>query len=406
MKKQLKYIYLLFFVTIVEFSFTQNLLVNPSFEYYTSCPQNMAELEKAYPWATPLTYVIGAGFGSSDYFNFCWNTDNDVNILMQKQPPRTGNGYAHFIVFGFSRWREYVEGELKDTLVSNKCYYVKFHLMVTFYSGPTIYNIGAFLSEDFLSYDSTRYIPVHPQIENSVNNYITDTLNWMTVEGSFIASGGEKFITIGNFYDNYQTNSIINNPHATNPNTYFLIDDVSVYPCDAPIYFADAGGNKQLCKIEDSIKLGTHNLPDYSYWWYDHNKNLIDSVAQITVKPVNTTKYYLKVKDFKFDESWDSVIVTVNENCNYIIFIPNIFSPNSDGTNDILYVRAENIKELTISIYNRWGEKVFTSNDKNNGWDGTYKGKPCPAEVYVYYVNVTFANGVIEQKKGNITLVR
>jgi gliding motility-associated-like protein len=89
-----------------------------------------------------------------------------------------------------------------------------------------------------------------------------------------------------------------------------------------------------------------------------------------------------------------------------IVFIPNIFSPNGNGQNDVLYIRGENIKEASLSIYSRWGEKVFESKDITKGWDGTYKGKPCAAEAYAYYVTITFTDGTFVQKKGNITLVR
>lgn len=136
--------------------------------------------------------------------------------------------------------------------------------------------------------------------------------------------------------------------------------------------------------------------------FYDgYSTNVMNAVAPNSIYNNNGGYYIDMVTVF----SCDDTIKPAPEK-NNIVYLPNIFSPNSDGANDILFVRGENIKEVTISLYNRWGEKVFESNDITKGWDGTYKGKPCPAEVYVYYVNVTFINGVTEQKNGNITLVR
>jgi gliding motility-associated-like protein len=89
-----------------------------------------------------------------------------------------------------------------------------------------------------------------------------------------------------------------------------------------------------------------------------------------------------------------------------VVFIPNVFSPNGDGENDNLYIRGENIKELTFSIYSRWGELVFESTDLNAGWDGTYKGKPCDPAVYIYHVKLVFNDGTEQEKKGNVTVVR
>lgn len=88
------------------------------------------------------------------------------------------------------------------------------------------------------------------------------------------------------------------------------------------------------------------------------------------------------------------------------IFIPNVFSPNGDLNNDMLYVRGNNIKELTFIIYNRWGEKVFESKDINDGWDGTHKGETLNPAVFVYYVEGTFIDGEPFSKKGNVTLVK
>jgi gliding motility-associated-like protein len=87
------------------------------------------------------------------------------------------------------------------------------------------------------------------------------------------------------------------------------------------------------------------------------------------------------------------------------VFVPNIFSPNGDGENDILFVRGEGIQYLEFIIYNRWGEKLFETTTKNVGWDGTYNGKRCDSGVFVYHINVTFTNGTTYDNKGNITLV-
>jgi len=88
------------------------------------------------------------------------------------------------------------------------------------------------------------------------------------------------------------------------------------------------------------------------------------------------------------------------------LYIPNIFSPNGDGENERLFVQGSGIKELTFIIYDRWGEKIFESEDTGIGWDGTYKGKPMNEAVFVYYVKATFINSEIVERKGNVTLVR
>ena len=89
-----------------------------------------------------------------------------------------------------------------------------------------------------------------------------------------------------------------------------------------------------------------------------------------------------------------------------MVGVHNVFSPNGDGRNDILYVDSKGIKSLLFIIYGRWGEKVFESNDVNTGWDGTFRGKPMNPAVFVYYLKASFTNGREIIKQGNVTLIR
>jgi gliding motility-associated-like protein len=88
------------------------------------------------------------------------------------------------------------------------------------------------------------------------------------------------------------------------------------------------------------------------------------------------------------------------------IFLPDIFSPNKDGSNDVLYVRGNGIKEMKFQVYDRWGNKVFESGDTKSGWDGTYNGKDAEPGVYAYYLDATLFTDKKIIKKGDITLVR
>ena len=87
------------------------------------------------------------------------------------------------------------------------------------------------------------------------------------------------------------------------------------------------------------------------------------------------------------------------------VYIPNIFSPNSDGQNDVLYVRGDGIQQLELIIYNRWGEIVFKSTDQAKGWDGTYKGAKVEAGAYSYILKAEFSGNVTKKLNGTITVV-
>jgi gliding motility-associated-like protein len=88
------------------------------------------------------------------------------------------------------------------------------------------------------------------------------------------------------------------------------------------------------------------------------------------------------------------------------IFVPNAFTPNGDGKNDIIYVRSQSIKSLKFYVYSQWGELLFSATDQNSGWDGTFKGTKEPVGVYVYYLTAEMFNGHEVSKKGTITLLK
>lgn len=88
------------------------------------------------------------------------------------------------------------------------------------------------------------------------------------------------------------------------------------------------------------------------------------------------------------------------------IFVPNTFTPNNDGKNDVLYVYGNTIAKMQLRVYNQWGQFLYESLNIQNGWDGTYKGQLQPNGVYVYYLEAEFNDGKKTTKKGTITLLR
>lgn len=102
------------------------------------------------------------------------------------------------------------------------------------------------------------------------------------------------------------------------------------------------------------------------------------------------------------DTAWSSICILPPTP----IFIPDIFSPNGDMLNDILYVRGSGIIDMTFMVYDRWGEQVFKSHHVDNGWDGKHRGRDMPGGVYVYHLSASLNNGERTEIKGDVTLVR
>jgi gliding motility-associated-like protein len=86
--------------------------------------------------------------------------------------------------------------------------------------------------------------------------------------------------------------------------------------------------------------------------------------------------------------------------------IPTAFSPNGDGKNDFFILSGKDITSINMKIYNRWGQLVFESYDLNKVWDGSYKKKPAPSDVYTFSAFVVKKDGTNKQVSGNITLLR
>ena len=102
----------------------------------------------------------------------------------------------------------------------------------------------------------------------------------------------------------------------------------------------------------------------------------------------------------------DSVSLTVYIFPEFRLFIPDAFSPNSDGLNDIFKPSSIGVKEYNFEIYNRWGEQIFISNGTEDGWDGNYKGNKSPQGAYVYLLKVVDINGNSRTYNGKVVLIR
>jgi len=121
--------------------------------------------------------------------------------------------------------------------------------------------------------------------------------------------------------------------------------------------------------------------------------------------PQETTTYTVVATDSNNCHSVDYVTVSIEVQCGSV-YVPDAFSPNGDNINDTLFVHGNCIAIMEFIIYERWGEKVFSSTDTSKGWDGTYHDKPLVSGVFFYTLKATLSNGNIVNKSGNISLVR
>ena len=120
--------------------------------------------------------------------------------------------------------------------------------------------------------------------------------------------------------------------------------------------------------------------------------------------PAATTTYTVLVTDqFGCSASGQLTVEIIEEEP---IFIPNVFSPNSDGRNDVFKITSSAIPQFQLTVLNRWGDVVFESDNLHEGWDGTSKGELVPAGVYFYVLDITRHSGENQSFSGNVTLLR
>ena len=222
----------------------QNLVLNPSFEDTIAC--------------LPSTYVMPCRFwytasnNTPDYFS----EQPDFNCMIPApqgtvgyQYARTGIAYVGLFTFfnpPFNNQREYIGGILSDTLKQGHEYCVSFYVSVAEELKYVTDGIGLYLSVDSaVDYTININLSFIPQIENPSGNIIYDTLNWVQISGTYIANGGEKYLTIGNFKDD--ANTAIDSTSASLIESYFFIDDVSVIDCTVGIN--EVNDNKDIGKL-------------------------------------------------------------------------------------------------------------------------------------------------------------
>jgi len=169
--------------------------------------------------------------------------------------------------------------------------------------------------------------------------------------------------------------------------------------------------NVQLKEI-DTIQLGesitlqpTYNYSNITNWqWTPATAlNCIDCENPVA-NPYNDIVYtvYATTEKGCYDSAFTEIIVEHTP----VVYVPNLFTPNGDGLNDVAMVYANNVRDLNFLIFNRWGEKVYEGHNITEGWNGIYANKLQNPETYVYVVTVTFLDNKTVTKTGSVTLVK
>ena len=258
--------------------YSQNLVPNCVFENYLACPDNHGQINYCENWYSP-------GEGTTDYCNMC--SPGDIvwvpNNLWGDQQAVEGNGYAHIICYypQGHQW-EYLQVKLACDLIAGETYNVSFMVSCSDKSHYAIDGMGLQFSTDSLLQNGTNIISIpEPHISNAPGSPLIDKTNWMEISGQYIASGDEKYITIGNFIvsSNLQIHTFTSSGNQLQLASYY-IDDVSVVPTTSML---NLGNDTTLCP-QETFEINATTPCATAYHW---NNGSSDSVII-----VSTAGYY------------------------------------------------------------------------------------------------------------------
>jgi gliding motility-associated-like protein len=404
----------------------QNVLRNGSFEVF----------QPHYNNAGTFTYAVGVEFYDPAYYSHLAFFNEDISLKGSCLPgygvPNTAYGFQYprtgrtMVSVGGGTSCDAKAFKFREPLIAGKCYLIRYYVSRWDISNCAMDAINGYFSKDSITLKMLFQDTIMPQIINPLG-IIYDTMQWIGIEQKYIASGWEKYFTIGNFFGINRSNLIAADcPDSTlvlyGGNVYkcesnfcvgaYFLDDVAIWECGTPEDPADAGPDREIC-LGDQVEIGNMEQKDqYLYLWSDrswqgprHTWDTLATTPKFTVSPTKTTTYYLWSIDFKWEHTYDSVTVFV-ENCNIDLEIPNVFTPNSDGFNDYFIINNPNQANYTMEVYNRWGNLVFQGN-QNYFWDGNYNGEPSPAGTYFYVLKATTPDGTLSNDfHGSVTILR
>jgi len=220
---------LLFFIAIVTNVTSQNMVPNYSFEEYYQCPVTQGQFFVDYWFVTP-----NSGVSSPDYFNTCATAGSYPTAVPENisgfQYPQEGEGYVGLFCYGNdSGQREYIEVQLISPLIEGQEYVFSMYVSLADHYGSAINNLGVAVTNFIVEGNGQiGVIDVTPQVK--AINPISDEENWTQITGTFIAEGGEEYLTIGNFFSDEDTEVIFIYGSPFTYWGYYYFDSVSLTP--------------------------------------------------------------------------------------------------------------------------------------------------------------------------------
>jgi gliding motility-associated-like protein len=447
MKKYFLGIFIIFFILKNISQAQVNLVPNSGFESVECVSQKVNEWGPRGGF-TPFNECFPLGFSPGGNLKPPFINPNPWTYSVEHQYAKSGVGFVGIEVSNSRGYLlAKLKEELKQYKTYFARFYVMpYYPIYDWIKWPYTDAIGMYVTPFDNSIGAGSNFPYsgeRPVIENR-GKVIKDTLNWTRVSGSFNARGQEQYVVIANFRNNADTKIELNGripPTGGYATNMFFIDDVVISEFDPLPDTAILCANAPL--VFDAT------FYDATYRWSDfsENNNLVVTkpgsywvqatidgvllqdevivVAEKEFKPLPkdtivcdrgpSVNLSITTKaQYKWSTGQTSKSIAVNTAGRYTVTVttpqctlqfstdvkardcfcdfysPTVFSPNGDGENETFkpYINCKVIyvKDYKLSIFNRFGNLVFRTNDINEAWDGTYKGQPCSQDIYAWVV--------------------
>jgi Secretion system C-terminal sorting domain len=369
-----------------------NLVKNPSFEDYVTCPLYRYNTSYATYWSAIVDTTYSADtnlwyhgiYGSMVswdancfpyYCNICADTilgDDAASLPWNGyfyHYPRTGNGLMNVGIYaqaggGGGYARQYLQGRLVTHLIAGQSYCVTFYVVNAQVSAMGCNHIGVYFDDgtiDTVTECGNAKTFVTPQYQT--DSIIADTTNWHKISFNYVATGIEKFITLGNFNDSAHTDVLFFNSTGEYNYAVYLFDDISVIASNT---HANAGADK-LIAVGDSATIGLDSAANGvgmpCYWYVLGSPTPIDSGGTIRVHPTVSTHYVVEL-DLCGNITRDTVFVAVWPVKNALVKLQNINVYPNPTTNVLTIENAQGCEVLLHDMMGAVQSKTKTATAK------------------------------------------
>ncbi|MBD3638669.1 MAG: gliding motility-associated C-terminal domain-containing protein [Crocinitomicaceae bacterium] len=265
----------------------------------------------------------------------------------------------------------------------------------TYYAYETLNGCTSDSTEVIINVDAAPTVDVIGQVEICIGDSIqvTATNNGYDITWSLGQTGETVFLG-----PDTTTLVIVT---ATNPSCGSVDDSILVIVHPLPNIVA---GNDTLIGIGGEVTLWATSPGTVNYSWSPQVDDCVESNCSVVYDvPDQATVYVVSATDQNGCQSTDSVFVDISGYMD--VFVPNIFSPNGDGWNDVLEIKGPRLFNYRIEIYDRWGKRVFVSDEQKDYWDGTLNGNKLSPQTFVYMLSGETVLGEQIVLEGNVSII-